>query len=467
MGRERPRHLRVLTCALCFAMGCGGISRLAAPTRAQDRKLEPTGGAAAFERMKAALDGAWVTSIEKTAIRVRYRTLSGGSALAESFVTPSGRETMTVFHPDGERLIATHYCAQGNQPRLHATELGGRRVAFELDDPKDVSNLAPGQSVLVRLVLDWSGGNPVETELYRQPDGSLETTDLRMAPAASASVSQSAGGVPALAAIELRYKDNLSCSGVRIAKDLVLSAAHCSLGFGGGDDVRRFRWSFGGSSGELERAEIGSFDPKSDQLHDWMVLRGKLPDGPLAQIVTAEELAKVRRVGDDLRDRSVRVVLATFPDRAARLFPRPAIPGDGLFVSQGFAKSTRAYRVATVLASRGVLYDDQSDSDAPPPPRDIETAWAELRGQQVGKLFDGYARIEGAILYHSADYAPGSSGGGGFLDNGHLIGIVPMGASPKGTSRAHAFLGVGQLFAVDVICRESSVLKDANVCPSR
>jgi len=271
-----------------------------------------------------------------------------------------------------------------------------------------------------------------------------------------------AANVPVDAAVELRFADGDGCSGVRVAEELVLSAAHCATGFDGARDVVRFRWKFGGSAGELERVEMGKFDPPSDQLHDWMILRGKLASGPVARLATVEELARLRQVGDVLDERSQPIVLATFPDHATRVAPRPAITGDGRFVSTGFAKSPRAYRASTVLAARGLVYDDQSNAPPPAPPPDLDAAWVGLDG--VASVFDAYARIEGALLYHSADYAPGSSGGGGFLANGHLVGIVPLGATPKGLSRSRAFLGVGQLFAVDAICRESSVLKAAGLC---
>jgi hypothetical protein len=75
-----------------------------------------------------------------------------------------------------------------------------------------------------------------------------------------------------------------------------------------------------------------------------------------------------------------------------------------------------------------------------------------------------YQRIGGAMLAHSADYAPGSSGGGAFLSNGHLVGIVPYGASPSGISRSRSYGGIGLLYSVEAICRESGMLRAAGVC---
>ena len=65
------------------------------------------------------LVGEWeAKTISGSSIRVSYRAIAGDAALVESFRTASGRETLTIYHADGPHLIATHYCAQGNQPRL-------------------------------------------------------------------------------------------------------------------------------------------------------------------------------------------------------------------------------------------------------------------------------------------------------------------------------------------------------------
>ena len=50
--------------------------------------------------------------------KVNYRLTAGGTVLVETWSLSSGRESMTLYHIDGETLMATHYCPQGNQPRL-------------------------------------------------------------------------------------------------------------------------------------------------------------------------------------------------------------------------------------------------------------------------------------------------------------------------------------------------------------
>ena len=55
---------------------------------------------------------------------VAYRLTAGGSVLMETWALAPGRESITLYHLDGEALMATHYCPQGNQPRLQLVPSG-------------------------------------------------------------------------------------------------------------------------------------------------------------------------------------------------------------------------------------------------------------------------------------------------------------------------------------------------------
>ena len=72
----------------------------------------------AFKQLSA-LVGDWSgKSASGREHKVNYRLSAGGSVLVETWSLSSGRESMTLYHLDGESLMATHYCPQGNQPRL-------------------------------------------------------------------------------------------------------------------------------------------------------------------------------------------------------------------------------------------------------------------------------------------------------------------------------------------------------------
>lgn len=125
--------------------------------------------------MNRALQGRWqAITTEGRTVRTSYRTLSKGSALAESFTTASGTETLTVVHRDGDGLVLTHYCAQGNQARLRATAAGPQKVVFEL---ADATNVRPGQGVMQKLVFVLRPDGFDQESVYLD-DGKLEATTL-------------------------------------------------------------------------------------------------------------------------------------------------------------------------------------------------------------------------------------------------------------------------------------------------
>jgi len=122
----------------------------AVPALAEDAgSTAPTAGnasspaRAAFERFKA-LAGEWRgKSGRGWTDRASFQVLGGDSAVlsTSSFDGPEAKPMATVFHLDGDRLLLTHYCMAGNQPRLQATEISpdGREVTFTF---VDATNLA-------------------------------------------------------------------------------------------------------------------------------------------------------------------------------------------------------------------------------------------------------------------------------------------------------------------------------------
>ena len=116
------------------------------------------------------ITGNWQASVgtKGTIIRLNLRLISNDSALVETFTTPGGRETLTIFHPDRDRLLATHYCAQGNQPRLVLDP--GSAPAEMTFRFLDATNLkSPEDAHLVRMVLKIKDDDHFEkTEVYAE-----------------------------------------------------------------------------------------------------------------------------------------------------------------------------------------------------------------------------------------------------------------------------------------------------------
>lgn len=72
--------------------------------------------------------------------RLNYHFISRDSALVEVYGDPAKQTTETIFHRDGEKLLATHYCARGNQPRLKASKLGSKNIEFTFQDITNLKN---------------------------------------------------------------------------------------------------------------------------------------------------------------------------------------------------------------------------------------------------------------------------------------------------------------------------------------
>ncbi len=84
-----------------------------------------------FEQLKG-LAGSWEATMDGQPIHVSLRVTSMGNALMhEMSKGASPEDPITLFNLDGERLLLTHYCDAGNQPRMAATiSPDGKTIVF-------------------------------------------------------------------------------------------------------------------------------------------------------------------------------------------------------------------------------------------------------------------------------------------------------------------------------------------------
>jgi hypothetical protein len=121
-----------------------------------------------FDKLKT-LVGTWEgKASDGMAVRVVFRETSGGSALLSEIM---GHEDMiTMFHLDAARLLMTHYCAAGNQPRMVGSmSPDGKTFTFNFLDATNVLPSQPGHMEhLTVVILDPShqrkrGNSPDKT----------------------------------------------------------------------------------------------------------------------------------------------------------------------------------------------------------------------------------------------------------------------------------------------------------------
>lgn len=137
-------------------------------------------GRAAFEELKT-LVGTWKPADQpESELRVEFALIAGDSVLTESWSAP-GHASLTVYHLDGDALLATHYCPRGNQPRLALkarSDDGSLRFEFAGGTGLD----RPGEYYEHLLTLRRPGaGELIRGEVYAEhgaPPGELPAPEL-------------------------------------------------------------------------------------------------------------------------------------------------------------------------------------------------------------------------------------------------------------------------------------------------
>lgn len=106
-------------------------------------------GQPSFELMKS-LTGNWEgkTSVG-TAVKVSYRVTAGGSAIMAEILSDDmkgkSEDMISMIHMDGDRLLLTHYCSAGNQPRMQASvSADGKTITFKYLDATNLTSLDQG-----------------------------------------------------------------------------------------------------------------------------------------------------------------------------------------------------------------------------------------------------------------------------------------------------------------------------------
>ncbi len=113
--------------------------------------LAESDGKKTFDTLKA-LQGTWEgKNAQGQPLKVTFRETSGGSALLSEIHGMGPENMVSMIHMDGDRLLMTHYCGAGNQPRMKATLApDGKSVAFDFTD---ATNLASPEAGHMRHVV--------------------------------------------------------------------------------------------------------------------------------------------------------------------------------------------------------------------------------------------------------------------------------------------------------------------------
>lgn len=100
------------------------------------------------------LAGTWQMTDEKGAVSVSnvFAVTSNGAVVREIMFPGSPHEMTNTYHMDGDDLLVTHYCAVGNQPRMHCVRSTPTELVFVYDSITNFSG-KEGTTYMAELTL--------------------------------------------------------------------------------------------------------------------------------------------------------------------------------------------------------------------------------------------------------------------------------------------------------------------------
>jgi hypothetical protein len=153
-----------------IALVAGAVLAAAAPLGAADAKAN-----AGWERMKS-LVGTWEGHEGSQPVSVTYTLVSNGTSLMESLNGAHDTNMVTMYAPDGDAIVATHYCAMGNQPRLRARPgADAHTLDFQF---VDATNVTSEETVMRRLVVTFQDGDHFQQAWTARSGGKEDTSDF-------------------------------------------------------------------------------------------------------------------------------------------------------------------------------------------------------------------------------------------------------------------------------------------------
>jgi hypothetical protein len=118
--------------------------------------LSQTASQKSFDQLKS-LTGSWEgKNSQGMPLHVTFKDTSAGSALMSEIHGHGPGNMISMIHMDGpNRLVMTHYCGAGNQPRMAATTSpDGKSITFEFFDATNLATPDTGhmQRVVIAMI---------------------------------------------------------------------------------------------------------------------------------------------------------------------------------------------------------------------------------------------------------------------------------------------------------------------------
>jgi hypothetical protein len=139
-----------------------------------------TGGQSAFDRIKG-LAGTWEGTAgegkDAFPVTVQYRVTANGTAVMETLFPGTPHEMVTIYTRDGDGVVLTHYCAEGNQPlmKLDASTSKPDELRFAFAGG---NNIDPATTThMHELTLHLLNGDHLQSDWTLFKEGKKERTE--------------------------------------------------------------------------------------------------------------------------------------------------------------------------------------------------------------------------------------------------------------------------------------------------
>jgi len=152
------------------------MAMLAVPIIAGDiQRTTELDTASAFSALKG-LAGEWQADTKQGKAVMTYEVIAGGTTVLEREKAPGMPDMLTAYHLDGKRLLLTHYCMAGNQPRMQAEswDPGKRELRFKF---LDATNLTPGAGHMHNMTMRLLSDKSLSSEWQFYEDGQPKMTE--------------------------------------------------------------------------------------------------------------------------------------------------------------------------------------------------------------------------------------------------------------------------------------------------
>ena len=161
-----------------IALTAGLLFGLSASAEPENEMLPPYKGSAPFEALKG-LAGQWSGTHqmggEKTEAKVLYQVTSNGSVLMETLFPGAPHEMVSIYHDEGDKVVMTHYCAFGNQPKMELISSGEGEYNFDFSSDNSLDPATAGHMHALRISMDKEDHLTQNWVMYQEGKESTRT----------------------------------------------------------------------------------------------------------------------------------------------------------------------------------------------------------------------------------------------------------------------------------------------------